>query len=520
ELCRVSMTEDVVKVLYEMQASKIVIENGIFDWVISLMEKKGETDKLEKVKQIQRNCSSHSQRVELPSGDASREEKLHIELNHRQLEPGRQVVPPLRTHSEEEVREICNILWSSTDWESVQEALNKSIIQFTPDLVLEILQKCNMHGNVALRFFSWVDKQAGYRHTTETYNMAIKISGRGKDFKHMRSLFFEMRRRRYLITPDTWTIMIMQYGRTGLTDIALRTFKEMKSSGCNTTGSTYKFLIIVLCGRKHRKVDEAIKIFQEMIRAGHFPDKELLEIYLACLCETGKLSEARSCLDFLMKKVGFTVPLTYSMYIRALCRTRRLTEALSVVNEVESERFRLDQYTYGSLVHRLLQNGQLEEALAKVEAMKQMGINPTVHAYTSLIIYFFREKQIEKALDTFNKMKQDDCKPTVVTYSALIHGYMNMGKVTDAWNIFEAMKVNGTLPDFKTYSMFINCLCKAGKSEAALKLLSEMFDCGIVPSTVNFRTVFYGLNREGKRDLARTVLQKKSALIHRRKFLI
>uniref|UniRef100_A0A2N9GU19 Pentacotripeptide-repeat region of PRORP domain-containing protein n=2 Tax=Fagus sylvatica TaxID=28930 RepID=A0A2N9GU19_FAGSY len=195
---------------------------------------------------------------------------------------------------------ISNISWilsSSTDWCLIQEALEKCNVQFTPDLVVEILHNCNMHGSAALHFFSWVGKQAGYSHTTETYNMAIKIAGRGKDFKHMRNLFYEMRRRGYSITSYTWTIMIMQYGRTGLTEIALNIFGEMKANGCNPTGSTYKYLLMILCRRKGRKVDEAIKLFEEMIHAGHIPDKELVEAYLGCLCKVSMLLDARRCTD-------------------------------------------------------------------------------------------------------------------------------------------------------------------------------------------------------------------------------
>ncbi|KAF7149276.1 hypothetical protein RHSIM_Rhsim03G0063400 [Rhododendron simsii] len=104
-------------------------------------------------------------------------------------------------------------------------------------------------------------KQVGYNHTTDTCNMAIKISGRSKDFKHMRSLFHEMRRKGRTITSDTWTIMLMQYGRAGLTDIALKNFREMKPSGCKPNSSTY---IVSLCEGKGRKVEEALALVDEV----------------------------------------------------------------------------------------------------------------------------------------------------------------------------------------------------------------------------------------------------------------
>jgi pentatricopeptide repeat protein len=485
------------------------------------MERKGEMDNIRKVKQMHRICRLHSLNDEVSRNDLSREEELHVDSNCNESVQGRvdwnSVKPLSKAYDEQDLQEVLRILSSLEDWPIIQDALEKCTIQFTPELVAETLRNCGMHGNAALHFFAWVGKQNGFCQTTETYNMAMKVSGRGKDFKHMRSLFYEMRRRGFLIPPDTWAIMIMQYGRTGLTEIALKIFGEMKASGCNPNDSTYKYLIIFLCGRKGRKVDEAIKIFREMIRAGHVPDKELVGTYLCCLCEVGKLLEARKSVDSLCK-AGFTVPASYSLYIRALCRAGMLEEALSLVDQVSTEKTTLDRYTHASLVHGLLQKGRLEEALAKVDSMKQVGINPTVHVYTSLIVHFFREKQASKALEIFESMKQEGCEPTIVTYSALIRGYMDTENVIEAWNVFHSLKTKGPAPDFKTYSMFLSCLCRAGKSEEALQLLSDMVDNGIVPSNVNFRTVFFGLNREGKQSLAQTVLQKKWALTSKRKF--
>ncbi|XP_004303385.1 PREDICTED: putative pentatricopeptide repeat-containing protein At5g06400, mitochondrial [Fragaria vesca subsp. vesca] len=516
ELCKISRTDEILKVLVHMQASDMRIQDEIFNWVILHMKKKGEMDSLEKVKQMRSVNKFQPHDVGVSSNDASTGERIKTVLDSvpKKLDP----LSNFNAYDDKDLQEICKILSSSTDWYLVQEALEKSAVVFTPGLVLSILKSHSAHGLVALQFFSWIGKQSGYRHTTDTYNMAIKIAGRGKDFKHMRNLLYEMRRNRFPITQDTWTIMIMQYGRTGLTEIALQLFREMKSN-CNPTGSTYKYLIISLCGRKGRKVDEAIKTFQEMIRAAHIPDKELVETYIGCLCEVDKLSDARRCIDSL-SKVGFTTSLSYSLYIRALCRAGRLQEASEMMDDIGEERSTLDRYTYGSFVHGLLRSGQVEEALAKMESMKQAGMKPTVHVYTSLIVHFLKEKQIKRALEIFNEMQQEGCEPTVVTYSTLIRGYMNMEMTAEAWSVFHNMKLKGPSPDFKTYSMFLHCLCKAGKSEEAMQLITEMLNSGIIPSVVNFRTVFYGLNREGKHDLARTVMEQKSSSIRKRKFLI
>ncbi|KAI3465458.1 hypothetical protein Pfo_022121 [Paulownia fortunei] len=519
ELCKVSKTDEIVKVLNEMQVCKVNIRDDIFRQVLAYLEKKGEIEKLNAVMRIQRGFTLYPRGIEELNAHQCNRPGLIGKSESNQIVQERlsDCFPEsaARFYGNPDMQEVCKILSSSTDWCYIQEKLEKLHFQFKPDLVVEILRNCGLNIGTALKFFSWIGKQTGYSHNEQSYNMALKIAGQGKNFKQMRSLFYEMSRRGCSITSDTWSIMIMQYGRTGLTDIALSNFREMKLSGCKPAKCTYSSLITSLCGKKGRKVDEAIQIYQEMVQVGCAPDKELVETYVGCLCEVNKLSDARSCIESL-HKFGFSIPLSYSLYFRALCRAGKLENALALMDEIGSERNLLDQYTYGSLIHGLLRRGRLEEALAKMKCMEKLGTHPTVHVYTALIIHFLKEKEIYRALETLEEMKERGCQPTIVTYSALICGYVRLGKVSDAWNVFHHLKQNGPSPDFKTYSMFIDCLCRIGKSEEAFKLISEMLHDGIIPSTINFRKIIYGLNREGKPNLAQVVLKKKLDLKRRR----
>ncbi|KZV48820.1 pentatricopeptide repeat-containing protein mitochondrial [Dorcoceras hygrometricum] len=519
ELCKVSQTQEIVKVLDKMHADNVNIRENMFKRVLSYMEKIEGAETLEGMKLMHRACTIYHRDKAEQKGNlvTCLESSKKADVNQVEQPRLRSTLPESVSRScGQDTREVCQILSSSTDWSFVQEKLEQCSFQIIPDFVAEVLSNCSLNGGNALKFFSWVGKKAGYFHNAQSYNMAMKIAGQGKDFKTMRSLFYEMKRRGCSLNSDTWTIIIMQYGRTGLTDIALRNFREMKLSGCKPTKSTYNSLMISLCGKKGRKVDEAIQIYQEMIRMGCIPDKEVIETYLCCLCEVNKLSDARSCVKSLVK-CGFSVPLSYSFYFRALCRAGKLDDALALQGEVDAERNILDQYTYGSLIHCLLRKGLLKEALEKMRTMKHLDIHPTVHVYTSLIIYFFKEKDINRALETLEEMRKVGCNPTTITYSVVICGYIRMGQVTDAWNVFHHIKKNGPSPDFKMYSMIINCLCRTGKSEEAIKLIPEMMLNGMIPSTINFRTIFHGLNREGKPDLAQIVLKKKWDLKRQRK---
>ena len=164
------------------------------------------------------------------------------------------------------------------------------------------------------------------------------------------------------MTPNTWTIMIAQYGQVGLTEIALKTFKEMKREGWRPNARAFKYLVLFLCGKKGRKLEPAIKIFQETMRDGFVQDREIVGIYLSSLCESGKIEDARRCVKSLLRK-GFTKQLGYSLLVKSLDRAGEIEEALLLTEEMEHNGCTIDQFTYGSLVRALLRNGRLKRCI-------------------------------------------------------------------------------------------------------------------------------------------------------------
>lgn len=512
ELCRASFPQEALKVLEEMVSLGIVPSDGDFNLVIGCLSKIGNLELVEKAENLRRMFYI---------GSVGAEQGNNILLNNNSAQLGKifstDTMDERKGINDEDVKRICNILCSTREWSEIQKGLDRENVLYTPEMVDLILRKCMRHSGAALRFFSWVGKISNYKHNTCTYNMAIKIAGGAKDFQHMRYLYHEMRRNGCLVIANTWTIMISQYGQAGLTEMALRAFQDMKREGYQPDGSTYKYVILFLCGKKGRKVDEAVRIFQEMVHAGSVPDKETIGTYLSTFCEVGKIEDARRCVISLCK-LGFEMQVAYSILVKAICRAGKTDEALTLLHEIEKIGCTIDRYMYGSIIHSLLRGGRAEEALSKVEEMKRVDIPCTVYVYTSLMVHFFKERDSGKALEIFMKMQEEGCELTVVTYSALVRGFMNNGMVKEAWDIFYKMKLKGPFPDFETYSMFMRSLCNAGRSEEALLLIHEMLDKGIIPSTVNFKTVFYGLNREGKYDLARSVLQEKRRLNRERKY--
>ncbi|KAF3334773.1 putative pentatricopeptide repeat-containing protein [Carex littledalei] len=512
ELCRASFPQEALKVLEEMVSLCINPSDGDFNLVIGCLSKVGNLELVNKAENLRRL-------FDLCNIGVVKQGNISLNNNSAQLGMVLSCDPmdEKRGINNEDVKRVCDILYATREWSEIKKELERENVHYTPEMVDVILRKCTRHGGVALQFFTWVGRRPNYKHNTCTYNMAIKIAGGAKDFQHMRYLYHEMRRNGCLIMANTWTIMISQYGQAGMTEMALRAFKEMKREGYQPDNSTYKYLILFLCEKKGRKIEEAVQIFQEMVRTGFVPDKETIGTYLSMLCEVGKIEDARRAVISLCK-LGFEMQVAYSILVKAMCRAGRIDEALALLHEIKKIGCTIDQYMYGSIIHSLLRSGRAEEALNKVEEMKIVGTPCTVHVYTSLMVHFFKERDPGKALEIFRKM-QEVGELTVVTYSALIRGFMNNGMVKEAWDIYYKMKFKGPFPDFETYSMFIRSLCFAGRSKEAVTLILEMLDKGIIPSTVNLKTVVYGLNREGNHDLAGLVLRQKWKLNRERKYL-
>lgn len=229
ELCKICKADEIATVLNELEVFQQCNLDDILRKVRPYLEKKGEIEKLSAIRQMLRTSTSCPKNTDEVNSDHRNQSEptQKSEANPRlQRSSAFSVESETRANDCPDAQEVLKLLLSSDDWCYIQENLEKLDFQFTPDLVVEILCNCRLNIGIALEFFSWIGKQRNYSHNEQSYNMAIKIAGRGKNFKQMRSLFYEMRRRGYSISADTWTIMIMQYGRTGLTDLALRVLIE------------------------------------------------------------------------------------------------------------------------------------------------------------------------------------------------------------------------------------------------------------------------------------------------------
>ncbi|CAM8939942.1 unnamed protein product [Rhodiola kirilowii] len=581
ELCKGSRTSDVLLLLDVMRASNVIIGDGMFRYIAAYLKECGEIDMIEKVSQMKRMClgpqGTEVSRIEESKGIVN--EAVTVTLQEIKMAKGTELMEPkgeashlvnpvLNVCNEQDLQEVCRILKLSDEWYLVQEALEKCNIQFTPELVKEVFHASARFGNITLSFFTLVAKQAGYSHTTDTCNMAIKIAG------------------------------------------------DMKDSGCRPTNSTYKYIITLLCRKKGRKLSEAIATFQEMLQEGHDLDKDVVETYRMLkdeaktdnsnlaqytygsivhgLLQQGRLDDALVKVDSMRKAaqdevvsssrrrrlsfvnlasavsafaaarivVNFRIRCPrvnssgHAVSFTSFKQTRRQdignpasgVECMSInsafhmfdklrhsgqachiseFNQLLSGIVRAKQYRDAIAIYRrfrdvvvpdystlnILMNcycsvGCTGYGFGILAMVMKRGYLPNVVTYSALIHWLCRFAEWEKAVFVFAQMKREGVVPNVVTYSALIRGLCQAGKLEEAKEMLVEMKRNGISPNVVTYTSLIHGLCQAGESEDAKRIFSEMKKSGISPDLVTYNSIIDGLCKSGNLKEAKGIFCK------------
>ncbi|RZC69306.1 hypothetical protein C5167_034141 [Papaver somniferum] len=271
-------------------------------------------------------------------------------------------------------------------------------------------------------------KESGYLPTFSIFTELIEHVLRSNQYKRACKLYREMLENGVELDIVAFTALITghvqhnhEFCKAARTNKDLELLNKMRISKMNISDEMFHLEIAsserkgdIKTAEKVKQIWRAIcnqengskRLLGNFIRAKYVPDKELVEIYLNCLCQVGKVSDAQKCKEDLCKS-GFSKPLSYSLAIGLFAFYSWFTRA-----------------------------GKVDEALN--ERGRYRSDSPCIYTVSCPLL---QEETNWEALEFFNKMVEDGCEPTIVTFSALIRGYMNMEMVSDAWIIFRCMKL-------------------------------------------------------------------------------
>lgn len=453
------------------------------------------------------------------------------------------VPPPPPPPAEEDAAVAKLILESQT--QSLSESLKSTTFRWNPDLVDKVLKRLWNHGPKALEFFKYLERHPTYTHSSSSFDYAIDITARMRDYKSVWTLVSRMRARRVGPSPRTFAIINERYVAAGKADRAVKVFLSMHKHGCRQDLNSFNMILDVLCKSRRvemaynlfkvfrgrfkvdiisyntiangwcliKRMPKALELMKEMVERGLTPTLTTYNILLKGYFKAGQLKEAWDFfLEMKRRKCDIDV-VTYTTMVHGFGVVGEIEKARKVFDEMVREGVLPSVATYNALIQVLCKKGSVENAILAFEEMLRKGYVPNSITYNVIIRGLCHTGNMQRAMEFMVRMKEDDCQPNVQTYNVMIRYFCDAGEIEKGLELFQKMRQVSCLPNLDTYNILINAMFVRKKSNdlvVAGKLLMEMIDRGFLPRKFTFNRVLNGLLLIGNQDFAKEILTSQS----------
>ncbi|CAH9114028.1 unnamed protein product [Cuscuta europaea] len=255
----------------------------------------------------------------------------------------------------------------------------------------------------------------GLTPTITTYNIMLKGFFRAGQIKEAWEFFLQMKKRKCEIDVVTYTTLVHGLGVVGEIDKALKMFNEMVGTdGILPSISTYNAFIQVLC--KKDSMENAISVFEEMLRKGYVPNT-----------------------------------MTYNSVIRGLCHRGRMNEAVQYLDKMRDDhKCEPNIQTYNVIVRYYCDQGEIEKALVVFDKMNCVDYClPNLDTYNVLISSMFGRKKSDDLLVAGRlivEMVGRGFLPRRFTFNRVLNGLLLTGNQHLAREILRLLSESGRLP--------------------------------------------------------------------------
>ncbi|KAH9608670.1 hypothetical protein KSS87_021888 [Heliosperma pusillum] len=395
---------------------------------------------------------------------------LYTNNHHREFKSHAGTAPFVRQcgSTSQVVESVSNVLrtlkWSPLA-ESTLDNLRFSMDAYQANQILKQIPDCG----VAIGFFNWLKRQAGFKHDGHTYTTMVGILGKAKKFNAINILLDQMVRDGCEPNVVTYNRLIHSYGRANFLSEALRVFHQMQKMGCEPDRVTYCTLIDIHA--KAGYLDVALHMYQKMQEAGLSPDTFTYSVMINCLGKAGHLAAAHKLFCEMIDQGCVPNLVTYNIMIALQAKARNYPIALQVYRDMQNAGFQPDKVTYSIVMEVLGHCGYLEEAEAIFSEMKSKNWVPDEHVYGLLVDLWGKAGNPEKALYWYLAMLNANLCPNVPTFNSLLSAFLRAHRFADAYNLLQGMIQMGLNPSLQTYTLLLSC-CTDSKSS------NDMDFCG------------------------------------------
>ncbi|XP_016459379.1 small ribosomal subunit protein mL103 (rPPR7)-like isoform X1 [Nicotiana tabacum] len=254
----------------------------------------------------------------------------------------------------------------------------------------------------ALNIYHEMD-DLGTPRSTISFNVLLSACVHSKQYDRVPHLFDEIPVK-YGFLPDkvSYGILIRSYCENGSPEMAMERLKEMEEKDVEIT--TVTFTTILHSFYKKGKIDEAKRVWNEMVIRGHGPDVGAYNVKIMNI--QGGDPEG----------------------VKAL------------IEEMSDAGLKPDTISYNYLMTCYCKNGLMDEAQKVYEDLGSKGCNPNAATFRTLIFYLCKKGRFETGYKVFKESVRVHKIPDFSTLKYLVEGLVQRSKLKDAKGMGRTVK--------------------------------------------------------------------------------
>ncbi|KAJ4712253.1 putative Pentatricopeptide repeat-containing protein [Melia azedarach] len=392
---------------------------------------------------------------------------------------------------------LTSLILTSTDPRTLTQTLHCPTLHWTPQLVDQILKRLWNHAFKALHFFNILSHHPTYTHSLSSFDHAVDLAARLRDYKTVWTLVYRMKSLRLGPSPKTFAIIAERYVSAGKADRAVKIFLSMHEHGCRQTLNSFNTILDVLC--KEKKVEKAYNLFKAL--GGKFKaDVVSYNVIANGWCLMKRTNKALEVLKEMVDRGLDPNLTTYNLILKGYFRAGQTEEAWRFFLEMKKRKCEIDVVTYTTVVHGFGVVGEIKRARNVFDGMVKDGVLPSVATYNALIQVLCKKDCVENAILVFEEMLRKGYVPNSTTYNVVIRGLCHAGEMERAMEFMRRMKDDECEPNVQTYNILIRYFCDAGEIEKGLDLFEKMGSGDCLPNLDTYNVLISAMFVRKKSD--------------------
>ncbi|XP_024540785.1 putative pentatricopeptide repeat-containing protein At1g74580 [Selaginella moellendorffii] len=259
----------------------------------------------------------------------------------------------------------------------------------------------------------------------------------------------------------------------GGVDVALKFVEWMRTKDQAPDSASCNALMERLI--KEKKMEQAFSLYHgTMVKQRFKLDKASYDAILGGLWESGKENEAVKLFQQMVRNGIAPDAATSNILIAGLCKSRKVDAALKIASILPTMGCVPDLGAYKTLLAALCERGDPELVKNLVKDMSDNGRLLDLDSYNTAFLCFSRSGRDAEIHKLFLRMMEKGCEPADETYELVFGSLCTANNLDGAWEALQAVIKAGFLPLRKcAYRPYLLGLLKAGRVEQAVEFFKD-----------------------------------------------